>query len=257
MNNGDMVDQSSADSSGQLPVFRPPRHHRPILAGTSAHRFPELRQPRKYLDRLRVHHLDLVRRVLEVDDGNVYLTDLLIVSIMQRSYGLVEAVIDCVDSYNLAAAAPLLRMQLDSLTRVCYVANAPLADDLVRALLDGVEFQKMKDADGQRLTDGRLVKLATPSHPWLPAVYKETSGWVHLSINHLRTAWQIEGDQIGSAVPLRPGVIPGELWLELFSVMTKATEELFGYVEIWESRKGLPQGHTRSRPNLAGGPENG
>jgi hypothetical protein len=242
-------------SSEELPSFRPPRKRRPISVGTSAHRFPELRQPREHLDRLRVHHLDLTGRVIEVDDGRLYLPDLLIVSMMQRSYGLVEAVIDCVDAFNLVAAAPLLRMQLDTMVRASYSAHAPLADDVVRALLDGTEFQKMKDAEGQRLTDRRLVELATPHHPWLPAVYKETSGWVHLSINHLRSTWQIAGSQISAGVPLRPDVIPGELWLELLSAMIKATEELFGYVELWESRKGLPPDQARAWPDHHAEPE--
>ncbi len=229
----------------KLPAFRPARESRPVLAGTAAHRFPELQAPREYLDRLRVHHLDLAHRVLEVDDGKIYLPDLLVISMMQRSYGLVEAVIDCVDGYNLAAAAPLLRMQLDTLVRACYVARVALADDVVTAMLEGTEFRRMKDSDGKPLTDARLVELATPHHPWLPPVYKETSGWVHLSVNHLHAAWQITGSQVSAGVPLRPDVIPGRLWLELLAAMTKATEQLFGYVEMWESRKGLPPGQAR------------
>jgi hypothetical protein len=183
--------------------------------------------------------------VIEIDDGNIYLPDLLIMSMMQRSYGLTEAVIDCVDGYNLAAAAPLLRMQLDTLVRACYVAHAPLADDVVMAMLEGTEFRKMKDADGRRLTDARLVELATPQHPWLPPVYEKTSGWVHLSVSHLSAAWQVTGDQFSVGIPVRPDVVPGKLWLELLAAMTKATEQLFGYVEMWESRKGLPLGQAR------------
>jgi len=232
-----------------LPTFRPPREPRPIWAGTAAHRFSELRGPREYLDRLRVHHLDLARRVLEVDDGKIYLPDLLVMSMMQRSYGLVEAVIDCVDGYNLAAAAPLLRLQLDTLVRACYVAHHPLADEVVTAMLDGTEFRRMKDVDGKQLTDARLIELATPHHPWLPPVYKETSGWVHLSVNHLRAGWQVTGDQFSFGLPLRPDIVPGKLWLELLEAMTKATEEFFGYVELWESRKGLPLGEARGRPD--------
>lgn len=243
-----MTDEAKAPAEEPLPAFRPVRQPHPIFAGTAAHRFPELRGPRQYLDRLRVHHLDLVRRVIEVDNDNIYLPDLLIMSMMQRSYGLVEAVIDCVDAYNLAAAAPLLRMQLDTLVRACYVVHAPVADDVVTAMLDGIEFRTMKDAEGKRLTDARLVELATPHHPWLPPVYKEASGWVHLSINHLRATWQVTGDQFSAGVPLRPDVIPGSLWLELLAAMIKATEQLFGYVEMWESRKGLPLGQARGWP---------
>ncbi|MFV2104080.1 hypothetical protein [Micromonospora sp. LOL_024] len=244
-----MTNEAESGGDEVLPAFRPARKPRPIFAGTAAHRFPELRAPRAHLDRLRVHHLDLVRRVLEVDGGKVYLPDLLVMSMMQRSYGLVEAVVDCVDGYNLAAAAPLLRMQLDTLVRACYVAHVPLADDVVTAMLKGTEFRRMKDADGKPLTDARLIELAAPHHPWLPPVYKETSGWVHLSLNHLRATWQITGDQISSGVPLRPDVIPGKLWLELLEAMTTATEQLFGYVEMWESRKGLPLGQARGWPD--------
>lgn len=241
-------DSTDAGTGDELPAYRPARQPRPIFAGTAAHRFPELRQPRERLDRLRVHHLDLARRVLEVDDGNLYLPDLLVFSMMQRSYGLVEAVVDCVDGYNLAAAAPLLRMQLDTLVRACYVAYAPQADEVVTAMLEGTEFRKMKDKEGKPLTDARLVELAAAHHSWLPPVYKEASGWVHLSFNHLRAAWQVDGDQISGGVPLRPDVIPGKLWLELLAAMIQATEELFGYVELWESRKGLPLGQARGWP---------
>lgn len=257
MDNEPVTDEAPTEGDEQLPAFRPARAPRPIFAGTAAHRFPELRASRDHLDRLRIHHLDLARRVIEVDDGKLYLPDLLIMSMMQRSYGLVEAVVDCVDGYNLAAAAPLLRLQLDTVVRACYVAHAPLADDVVTAMLEGTEFRKMKDAEGKTLTDARLVELATPHHPWLPPVYTETSGWVHLSVNHLRAAWQVTGDQISAGIPLRPGVIPGKLWLELLAAMTKATEELFGYVELWESRKGLPLGQARGWPDAETEPTDG
>jgi hypothetical protein len=36
---------------------------------------------------------------------------------------------DCVDASNLATAAPLLRMQINTLVRACYAVHAPVADD--------------------------------------------------------------------------------------------------------------------------------
>lgn len=243
-----MMDQQDTDFSDEIPAYRPAFKPRPILSGSVAHRFPELRGPRAHLDVLRIQHMERVRRVFEVDNGNIYLPDLLIVSMMQRSYGLTEAVIDCVDGYNLAAAAPLLRMQLDTLVRACYVAHNPQADDVVTAMLRGTEFRRMRDSSGKPLTDARLIELATAHHPWLSPVYKETSGWVHLSPNHLRVAWQVIGNEMGAGVPLQPDLIPGRLWLELLEAMIKATEELFDYVEGWASRKGLPPGEARDWP---------
>jgi hypothetical protein len=50
---------------------------------------------------------------------------------------------------------------------------------------------------------------------------------------------------IFGAVPLSPEQIPVEALQQLIGAMIKATEELFGYSEAWESRKGLPLGEAR------------
>lgn len=46
-------------------------------------------------------------------------------------------------------------------------------------------------------------------------------------------------------IPLRPERIPLSAMQELVGAMLKATEQVFGYVEIWEQRKGLPLGQIR------------
>jgi hypothetical protein len=148
-------------------------------------------------------------------------------------------------------------MQVDSLARVSYVATAPRADQIAADVLGGGEFRKFKDAEGQRLTDRRLIELATPAHPWLEDVYTATSSWVHFSPEHVRAAWQVrqgDGDadggglRLSGAIPLRPEQIPLSTLDELLAAMTKATEELFGYSEAWESRKGRPAGQGRDIP---------
>lgn len=197
----------------------------------------------------------LAHRFLSVADGNIYLPDMFFTALMQRSYGLVDALIDLVDGYNLAAAAPILRLQLDSLVRASYVAHAPDADVVVTEILRGVEFRAMRDKDGQKLTDFRLNELAAPYHPWVQAVYAKTSGWIHLSSEHMFTTWRSAEDSDGSeagafraAVPLPPEWVPTRLWAELLDAMAQATREIFGYVEVWESRKGLPPGKFREWP---------
>jgi hypothetical protein len=78
---------------------------------------------------------------------------------LQRSYGLVDAVIDCVDAYNLVAAAPRLRTQLDTLVRACYVANAGLSDDIVKALFEGTEFPH-DEGQGRKAAQRRAAQRA-------------------------------------------------------------------------------------------------
>jgi hypothetical protein len=134
------------------------------------------------------------------------------------------------------------------------MATADSAETVAEYVLKGGEFRKLKDASGNALTDRRLLELAAPIHPWLDDVYSATSGWVHFSPEHVRAAWQAKEDEGGltlsGGIPLRPEQIPASALRELLGAMIKATEELFGYAEIWESRKDLPPGQER-RARLA------
>jgi hypothetical protein len=202
-----------------------------------------------YLDRLREHHLELVPRFLSVSGGAMYTIDFVFGALMTRSYSLVDGFVDAFDQWNPIVAAPLLRLQIDSLVRTSYIARAPMADAVAEEILGGGEFRKMKDAEGKRLSDYRLVELATPHHPWVPAVYKSTSGWVHFSPDLVAAAWEIREEtgrlKFAGGVPLRPEQIPPGALQELIYAMVKATEELFGYSEAWEAQKGLPPGEAR------------
>ncbi len=230
---------------------RPPREPRPVPSGSPAdvHQ-SELAKPRVYLDRLRAHHLDLVQRFLTVADGALYTLDIVFGTVMTRSYSLVDGFLDAFDQWNPIVAAPLLRLQIDSLVRTSYIARAPMADSVANEILRGGEFRKMRDSEGKKLLDFRLVELAGPHHPWIPDVYAATSGWVHFSPDLVRAAWQGRSDKdelsISGAVPLRPEQVPAAPLLELIAAMIKATEELFAYSEGWESRKGLPPGEART-----------
>lgn len=116
----------------------------------------------------------MAHRALEVAEGRVFLPDLILTAMIQRSYGIVDALIDAVDTYNMHAAAPLLRLQLDTLFRAHYIASGPDLDDLTNRLLRGEEFRKIKDAEGKNLTDVRLKELAGEVHGWAMPVYRET-----------------------------------------------------------------------------------
>lgn len=228
---------------------RLPRRPKPIPPSSSATRFPDLVPPRERLDELRRRHLDVAALTFSADEGRLYLTDFLITSMLQRSYGVVDALIDAVDSYNIHAAAPLLRLQLDTLFRAHYAARCANADELSKALLRGEEFRKMKDSEGKKLSDGRLRDLAAAAHPWAPDVYEKTSGWVHFSLNHMSTTVQSSDEHsIFMSVPLQPHVIPESLWHEIYGASIRGTEELFEYVRAWAAYKGMPSDKFRELP---------
>jgi hypothetical protein len=219
------------------------RQPRPVPSGSPADVYADkLADARRYLDVIRVHHLDLSRRFL---DGELYETDWFFTAAMARSYGLVDGFISAFDSWNPVVAAPLLRLQLDSLVRVAYLCRAPRVEDVAWHIIGGGEFRTLKDTEGKKLTDARLIEHAQQNHPWVDDVYKATSGWIHFSPAHLRAAVQLSSDESGDdsivkyfgAVPIRPEQIPVSALEELLTAMITATNELFGYVEIWKNTK--------------------
>lgn len=234
-----------------LSPVRLPRAPKPQLAGGSVDRYPELAAPRRILDQLRVDHLDLAAQSLMAADGDLYLPDLMVTAMIQRSYGVLDALIDAVDTYNIHAAAPLLRLQLDTLFRAHYIASGPDVDSLAMKLLRGEELRKIKDADGKLLSDYRLKELAADTHAWALPVYEKTSGWVYFSLNHmLATTQVVEPNCFHMAVPLRADAIPESLWQEIYGAAIRATEELFAYVRGWATRKGLPPGQIRTESGV-------
>ncbi|MGE9809710.1 hypothetical protein [Janibacter sp. G1551] len=223
-----------------------PREPKPVRIGSCAYIHPETLSARHQLDVLRVHTIALAARAIEADGGNMYATDFMISTMLQRTFGVLDALIDAVDSFNLHAAAPLLRLQLDTLFRAHYLATCEDSDKLSMDILSGKQFRKLKDAEGVNLTDARLKNLAALSYEWAPNVYDNTSGWVHLSASHMgATVRAGEGDTFEIRVPLPRETVPARLWLEVLEAAGKATEELFALVEGWEARKGLPPGQMR------------
>jgi hypothetical protein len=191
-------------------------------------------------------------RFLGASDGDLYEIDLVLAGVMVRSYGLLDGFIDAFDTWNPMVAAPLLRMQLDTLVRVAYLVRAPSATDVARHIVLGGEFRRLKDGDGKLLNDAHLIELADEVHPWVRPVYEATSGWVHFSPAHVRSAFRPNPTDDGQpatsfniTIPLPPERVPLNALEELLGAMTQATEELFAYVEMWEQRKGLPLGETR------------
>jgi hypothetical protein len=236
-----------------MPDPRTYEEKRPIAPGSPAAQHPsELEAARKHIDVLRWHHVELSRRFLAASDGDIYEIDLFLTGLMVRSYSLLDGFIDAFDAWNPIVAAPLLRMQLDNLVRLSFMVRAPNASDVAGYVVLGGEFRKLRDSDGKLLNDARLLEHAKEFHPWVAPVYQATSGWVHFSPAHIYAAVRMKKDDEGHitdtitmTVPLPPERIPISALQELVGAMTKATEEIFAYIEMWEQRKGLPLGEIR------------
>ncbi|MBA7716516.1 hypothetical protein ES703_125589 [subsurface metagenome] len=122
--------------------------------------------------------------MLSVADGNIYVTDLVMIGVLKRSLDILDGCVSLVERWNFSAAAPLLRLQLDSLLRLVYLATLKDADAVSMEIIKGHSFRNMKDREGKKLTDARLRDYARPLYPWIDKVYKQTSKLIHFSDKH-------------------------------------------------------------------------
>jgi hypothetical protein len=209
---------------------------------------------RRLLDQAEAH-VQGVKDFMAVDEGNIYVIDMFLVGVANRSMYLITGFVDLFDQWNVFAAAPLVRLQVDSLLRVSYMTRAEGADTVAAQVLKGANFRSLRDASGHTLTDARLLALATPHHPWLKTVYAAGNDWIHLSTTQVLSPWEIaeeglaEEGRLGRIkmwFPMRRARIPVPFMRHMLDAMSEATDDLLAYMEIWRRRKGQPSGHMRA-----------
>jgi hypothetical protein len=123
--------------------------------------------------------------------------DMFVMSILNRMADINDAFNELTtpDNYNYLGAAPLVRLQIDTLI---YAYAGTLVDDFIEFLkcfMAGDKWTKLKDSEGNELKESYLVEKLTKLYGTdeFKRFYKELSNFVHLSNNHLfTTIWKDE-----------------------------------------------------------------
>lgn len=113
----------------------------------------------------------------------IAVADLFAIGAARRFLALSSGFRSLASQKNFPSCAGLLRMQIDNAARMNALRIVPNMFEFCEALLNGQQFNQLKDADGKSLTDGHLIKVLTTDYPWVAKVYKTTSGDIHLSMN--------------------------------------------------------------------------
>ena len=79
-------------------------------------------------------------------------------------------------------------MQIDSAMRLNALTLVPDQADFCREWFGGTPIDQLKDADGERLRDFYLRRKLAEKHPWIEAVYKDASNFIHFSARHFFTS---------------------------------------------------------------------
>ena len=183
-------------------------------------------------------HMDTLKRAMA--SGELYATDLVIVGMIQRSLDVVRGAKECFAVRNLTCAIPLLRLQLDNLMRLAYMATLDNADALALEIMRGKQLHELRDAEGKELTGARLRDYARPTHPWLDELYAETSRLVHFSdrdVFHVVRKSQDKEGWIEVALTVDPERWPLDFAHTVADAFILVTETLLETIEAWGDHK--------------------
>jgi hypothetical protein len=218
-------------------------------------RFPGVQAALDDLAKISDAQYEGLRAVLS--SGNLYMQDLLVLSLISRSVELIDGFISAVHGWRLFVASPLVRLQADNLARMHLGAITSAPDELVLHIADGQPLnklavpQELRDSiaapgfDTRKFSDRVLIALASREHPWLRDVYAAGSSWgVHHSSAHMFTTWSVDGANFSGRVPIDIDQFDEDFVGALIEAMTRCSAPLVDYLREWADKKatGSPTG---------------
>jgi len=182
-------------------------------------------------------HLKVFMDLLRSSGGAQMHIDFVFLGLLNRSLNICDAILILVAKRNFIAAAPLLRIQIDTLLRLCYIETLHDSQPLAEAIMSGLDFRKIKDSQGRKLTDERLRDYARAKFTWIDDAYRSLSQLVHFSRKHIFLMLSPLSPENDFIINLRVGqpdeLCPPSQVLILLESTAKVTREILRYTEGW------------------------
>lgn len=115
------------------------------------------------------------------NNAPLFTIDLIIFGALKRTLSLGHGLLSMVEAKNMACARALLRMQIDTVSRLLAYTYVDDPDEVATKIIGGKKLSQFKSKDGKPLRDGYLIDRMTEKHSWVRRVYDSTSGDVHFS----------------------------------------------------------------------------
>ena len=196
------------------------------------------------LENRRKKLIKLTKEMLSAYGGTMYSLDLFAIGAVKRAISTIAGFRLLVESWNMICARALLRMQIDTALRFSSVFLIKKPNDFVMKVLKGEQINKLKDKDGKKMTDAYLVSKLESEYSWIPVVYKNLSGYVHLSEHHLFNSVEHVNDDSGSvlwAIKEKDIKFPDFSWKELVDCFNESMDIFMKYLLGWIVTKDNPE----------------
>ena len=144
---------------------------------------------------------------------------------------------------NLVCAGPLVRLQLDTSLRLFagFIVEKP--HDFAIEVFKGKHIRRMKDKDGNFMTDRYLVEKLAKQYPWIEPVYERASDYVHLSGTHILSSVDIidkETGVMGMKASFLDKPFSDDIYIDAINAFRQCTRIVVIYIEGWIWTKNNP-----------------
>ena len=113
-------------------------------------------------------------------------------------------------------------------------------EDFAQKFHSGTEIRKILDRDKELMTDSYLKRRATEKHNWIDKVYTTTSGYVHLSRQHVMNSLRfvdLEEQLIEHTVGKTDRHVPDKAKIDAIECMEAITECVLHEVANWCNKR--------------------
>lgn len=167
--------------------------------------------------------------------------DLLASGAVKRALSASAAMKLLIESWNMVSARSLLRTHLDTSLRFSAAWLVKNPHEFATLVISGKPINKLKDLQGERLTDARLVQIRSKDYTWLPAVYDNLCGYVHFSASHLCDAVESvhEDGTMDLLISETDLNFPESSWLEVIDCFREGSAMLVKFLDGYALTKRL------------------
>lgn len=181
-------------------------------------------------------HLEVGTLFLGPKGRGLHFVDFLAIAVLDRSLSLIRGFLRLVEDENMITASIMCRCQLDNGLRFFATTLTDKPDALVKNILAGSPINRFNDRTGKKMTDSHLKAELGKHVSWVPTLYEQASGYVHLSEQHIYNSLGI-ADESGTRLVKIDGR-DGDRWtvkarVETIHSFCSATQLLLEVVEMW------------------------
>ena len=185
---------------------------------------------------------DSMLRVFGQEGAPMYLMDLILTGATKRTLGLGHGLLAMIKERNMLCGRALVRMQIDTVSRVLAYTYVADREDLAKRVIGGEKLRSFKCRDGKKLTDQYLIERLAQIFSWVPDVYDRTSASVHFSEQQFfSSVSRITDDENGRRMSMVITQVdtnyPESSWSEITACFNELTEFFIDLLDQYSASK--------------------